>query len=263
VKQELPLGRREFIDVAEPVTVAFSLNDWEAITADGKEVKGAELWKRIKVGKPVVILSPATRDRDEKLAKEIRALFKDDCILLVAATKPLPKEKAQTPPIEDPKKSPAKPKLLFKEAAYLIHAVPTKGLAIVHTTMATGEMKLLARGDYSAFMFPSGTGGSAQPIFVDFDVRIAGVAVDKERLYVLRWDNNRQSSNFRLLVFRPQDGKLIATADLKGDGVPRDAPKVSADNGSLRLHDNGVSCFGTRFEFKGTELIKQSPEKRP
>lgn len=109
VKHELPLGRREFIDTATPVKVAFSLKDWKAITADGKEVKDADLWKRVAVGKPVVILSLVAQEVDEKLAKEIRALFKDDTILLVPVTKPLPKEKAQTPPVEDPKKSPAKP----------------------------------------------------------------------------------------------------------------------------------------------------------
>src|SRR5262245_44014357 len=52
VKHELPLGRRQFINTAVPVKVAFSLKDGKAITPDGKVVKDADLRKRIEVGKP-------------------------------------------------------------------------------------------------------------------------------------------------------------------------------------------------------------------
>jgi hypothetical protein len=77
--------------VAVKVKVVFSLKDGKAITADGKAVKDADLWKRIEVGKPVLILSPEARDSGEQLDKAIRALLKDDTILLVGATKRLPK----------------------------------------------------------------------------------------------------------------------------------------------------------------------------
>jgi hypothetical protein len=169
---------------------------------------------------------------------------------------------AQTPVVQQPKESPPQPKLLVKDATFFIHAVPTDGLpgglALVHTTIATGEMKILASGYYAMIVVPMGING----IQID-DIRIGGVAVAKERLYVLKWVGRGVPDPYRLLVFRPQDGKLIATLKLKGNGVPADGPKMTADHGPLRLHVNGISCFGTRFEFKGTDLIKQSPEKQP
>jgi hypothetical protein len=170
---------------------------------------------------------------------------------------------AQAPVVQKAKESPPQPKLLVKDVAFFIHAVPTDGLpgyglALIHTTTATGEMKILARGYYAMIVVPMGI----DRIQID-DIRIGGVAVAKERLYVLKWEGRGIADPYRLLVFRPQDGKLIATLKLKGDGVPKDGPKMTAAQGPLRLHVNGVSCFGVRFEFKGTKLIKQSPEKRP
>jgi hypothetical protein len=170
----------------------------------------------------------------------------------------------QTPAVRESKESPSQPRLILKNEAFLIHAIPTgaiiPGLAVVHTTTATGEMKLLARSDYSMLVVPMGI----DRIQID-DTRIAGVAVDKERLYVLKWEGwgGGPAGPYRLLVFRPRDGKLMSTLEIKGSGVPKDAPKVTADKGPLRLHGNGVSCFGTRLEFRGTELIRQAPEKRP
>ena len=174
----------------------------------------------------------------------------------------------QTPVDQKPKESPPQPKLLVKEAAYFLHAVPTKGLAIVHTTRSTGEMNLLASGHYSSLVLPSLTDGSNQPVVAIHEVRIAGVAADKERIYVLHWDGSAtglhfHTTTYRLLVFGAQDGKLIAKSELKGDGVPKEVPKTTAESGPIRLQDNAVTCFGTRFEFKGTDLIKQSPEKQP
>jgi hypothetical protein len=146
--------------------------------------------------------------------------------------------------------------------------VPTKGLAIVHTTTATGEMKVLASGDFSVTVLAM----AYDRVIID-DARIAGVAVGTDRLYVLKWQGRAggiiphgvsfpDTGTYRLLVFRPQDGKLIASADLKGDGMPKGAPTVTAEQGPLRLHDLGVSCFGRRFELRGTELIEQVPERR-
>jgi hypothetical protein len=58
-------------------------------TADGNAVTDEDLWKRIEAGKPVVFLFPQVREFED-LDQPIRALFKDDTILLVGSTKPLP-----------------------------------------------------------------------------------------------------------------------------------------------------------------------------
>jgi len=73
--------------------VAFRLEEGKAITADGKAVKDADLFKRVKAGKPVVLLTVDPASSGEELYLSIRALFKDDTILLVGATKPVLKEK--------------------------------------------------------------------------------------------------------------------------------------------------------------------------
>jgi hypothetical protein len=174
----------------------------------------------------------------------------------------------QTPVGQKPKELPPQPKLLAKSATSFLHAVPTKGRAVVHTTIATGEMKLLASGDYSSLVLPSSTGGSTRPVVVVHDARIAGVAVDKERIYVLHWDGSATdgyfaSTTYTLFAFAAQDGKLISKSELKGEHVPKELPKATTESGPLRLHESGVSCFGTRFEFKGATLIKQSAEKQP
>jgi hypothetical protein len=81
----------EFVPVL--AKAAFSLKEGKAITAGGKAVKEEDLWKRIEPGKPVVILSPDGRDSAGELDKSIRALFKEDTVLLVGTIKPLPQEK--------------------------------------------------------------------------------------------------------------------------------------------------------------------------
>jgi hypothetical protein len=78
------------------VKAAFSLKEGKAITANGQAVSEADLWKRIKVGKPVAILSPEPLVED--LDKSVRALFKDDTLLLLGLVKPLPAEKAPKKP---------------------------------------------------------------------------------------------------------------------------------------------------------------------
>lgn len=80
------IARRNGVEVSEkvfvPVRMAFSLKSGLAMTANGKEVGEAELWKRLKVGKPVTVLSPAAIDGDER-SREVLQLFREDTLLLV------------------------------------------------------------------------------------------------------------------------------------------------------------------------------------
>lgn len=70
------------------VRTAFSLEHSEVMTANGKEIEKAELWRRIKVGKPVVVLSPEAVDGEGSEA--LRKLFKDDTILLIGGLEDAP-----------------------------------------------------------------------------------------------------------------------------------------------------------------------------
>jgi hypothetical protein len=66
------------------VFLAFSLKDGKAMTANGKPLKGSDLWNKIELGKPVVVLSPSAEENEA-----IRSLFKDGTVILVGQTKTL------------------------------------------------------------------------------------------------------------------------------------------------------------------------------
>jgi hypothetical protein len=171
-----------------------------------------------------------------------------------------------------------RPKLVVKEKDYFLHALPLteteppprlgarvrttlSGLTLLHTSTATGEMKVLAASTTTLIDLQRNSGDAVS------QTRIVGVAVDKERLFVLQFSfstlaTEGNGEKYHLLVFRPADGVLVHSLELKGDGLPAKRPAETADKGPLRLHPDGVACFGTRFEFKGTELIKRSAEKK-
>jgi len=171
------------------------------------------------------------------------------------------------------KDDPSQPRLIVKEKGYFVHALPgsldrrrgfpapglteaaSRGVTVLHTTIATGEMKVLAMSTRTVVPLVR---NSPPPVSVSY---VCGVAADRERLFVLQWSSPDYPSGgaYHLYVFRPDDGALIDTLEVKGEGLENE----TADRGPLRLTDNGVTCFGTRFEFKGTKVLKPSPEKKP
>jgi len=61
----------------------FSLkNGGQVITADGKALEEADVWKRIEAGMRVVVMDPKIRE-DKEADRKFRALLKDDTIILV------------------------------------------------------------------------------------------------------------------------------------------------------------------------------------
>jgi hypothetical protein len=176
----------------------------------------------------------------------------------------------------------SRPKLIVKERAYFLHALPPAnagqprlfqhtpapaafgsttiyGLVILHTSTATAEMKILAAGGTTVDGFWARWRNYPRPDI--YQTRIAGVAADRQRIYVLRWHSSPDKApSMQLVVFRPDTGEQVHSLDLKGKAVPKKEPEETANKGPLQLHANGVTCFGTRFEFKGTRLIKQSKQ---
>jgi hypothetical protein len=135
------------------------------------------------------------------------------------------------------------------------------GLIIVHTSLETGEMKVLAR-----------TGTWALPtrkISYGHD-RILGISADEERLYVVRWNAEPRmfqppsSSDpikggaYRLDVYWLVDGSLIDNRLLTGKGLPEAAPKETVQRGPLNLAANEVACYGTTLRFQGKKVVKSS-----
>jgi hypothetical protein len=186
---------------------------------------------------------------------------------LAAATAPVPAPRRALVPEDGPK-------LLIKGKGYFLHALPparepplwrrgqavgglfgpvkvADGLVLLHTSIATGKMKILAAGGATAMDLQRGSGPAL------YETRIAGVAADKERLYVLVWKDFTRT-RYHLQVYRPADGALIHSLPLKGEGIPGERPKETADEGPLRPGADGVTCFGKRFRFKGAKLIESA-----
>src|SRR5262249_2206220 len=100
--------------------------------------------------------------------------------------------------------------------------------------------------------------------------RLVGVTADAERLYVLVWHSGRVfdrpprldeeavKGTYRLSVYWLADSSKIAERDLTGREVPAKAPKETTGKGPLTVADGTVSCYGTKFQFKGKEEVKPS-----
>jgi len=205
-------------------------------------------------------------------------------VAILSCAAPLP------PPRGDA--DPNKPVLIAKGKDFFIHALPAdrglfprrvkveprfpemveegvRGLVVVHTSLATGDMKILTAGGQSTWRGP--------PMGIDRIyhnvTRVVGIAADSERLYVLLWDDlsewvvgERGKRGYRLQIFRVSNGALLHTLALKEGDFPKDPPsQETAEKGPLQLRGDGVACFGVTFEFKGMELIKQKyePKKPP
>ena len=179
-------------------------------------------------------------------------------ILAIAASS----TRADDPPSGGPKA--AEPpnlsaKLIFKGDGFLIHSLPTAG-TIVHTTLPSGEMKMLVT---DAAKTPRVERPMEDRRFGDH-AKIMGVVADKERIYVL--DARSLASNsgepgaqgwmFHLIVFRSRDAKRIYSTQFG------DFPRGKGDAGPLTLQSDGVTCAGTRYEFRGDEFIKASPQAK-
>jgi hypothetical protein len=169
------------------------------------------------------------------------------------------------------------PKLVVKGKDYFLHALPpepaqprwmrgvggrvdanSRGLVLLHTSLTTGKMKVLATGGTSVNPFLGQTGSTSGQVY---RVRIAGVATDKERVYVLLW-KDFTPKKYHLEVFRAADGVLIRSLDLEGDKLPKETPKETPEKGPLGQLSDGVSCFGTKFTFKESRLPERSTEKK-
>jgi hypothetical protein len=200
-------------------------------------------------------------------------------------------------PVRDRPAESAKLVLLAKGKDYFIHVAPLSpfnrstwvwpedsgipgitrtvpsGSAVLHTSMKTGEMKVLAFGGSTVTHGP--------PMGIDrlyyHQVRLAGVAVDAERLWILEWRSEEVVPQFgpaqkgrdaatgiyHLLVFRAADGVLVHDLLMKEGDFPDKPPVESAEAGPMEVRGDEVSCFGVIFTFKGTELVKQQYRKKP
>jgi hypothetical protein len=176
------------------------------------------------------------------------------------------------PPLEDL----SSPKLVARGKGYFLHTLspsqrpaalrrvlplregePSYSLLLLHTSAATGEMRVLAAGGDLV-------SNLAQKNKPDtYRGRILGVAADRERLYVLHWGEGPSERAVRLLVFRPDTGEQLHSLAVEGDAVPQQEPREAVDKGPLRLCEGGVACFGTRFEFEEAKFLRRSPDKGP
>jgi hypothetical protein len=172
-----------------------------------------------------------------------------------------------------------KPTVLAKGDGFIVHGLgararfftlmghPASAATVLHTSRPSGELVLLAQ---------SGTAvGIPVPMAIDrfpiTQTRIAGVAADAERLYVLIWTarwthedirgmgvqiHPPKSDLYKVNVFWLADGSAIGEFALTGEKRPKDMPPEKLDTGPMRVDDAGVTVHGDVFRFKGKERLR-------
>lgn len=157
-----------------------------------------------------------------------------------------------------------KPVLVVKTASCFVHAVPActdgtrlervleQGQMLLHTVRESGEMTVLVP--------PTGVVAVSTRRISYRTTRIAGVAADVERLYVLLWTGHAfdkppgpEEGSYVLRTFWLEDGAAIPAPALKPEGLPKEIPAETLERGPLRLVEGGVELFGTRVGYKGRQ----------
>jgi hypothetical protein len=150
---------------------------------------------------------------------------------------------------------------------YLDTLVPSNEVILVHTSLATGKMRVLVRSASASWKGPA----MAIDRYYYSEAGVQNFRADKERLYVLRYSYFTEShwrpskagvssnTEYTLLVFHLESGREILSRELKR---PEKEAGKKDDKATLQPCENGVEAFGTRYEFKGTELIKPAPESK-
>jgi hypothetical protein len=165
--------------------------------------------------------------------------------------------------------------LLAKADKYLVHGVPhlegmtpTEGhdCSLVPTTLATGEMKVLFSSFYRA---ERSQNRSLQ--MIDRQANLAGVAVDRERLYCLIVSSEEKAlgpakpPSISLVIFALDDGSRIYQEVLRPDVVvilPKERNNSGFDKGPLTLTSTGVSLFGVEYQCERRTVSRLASKKK-
>jgi hypothetical protein len=136
---------------------------------------------------------------------------------------------------------------------------------VVHTTIASGEMKVLFS---SFFRAERSTDRSAQ--MIKRQAALAGVAVDRERIYCLILSSEEKAlkppgpPRLTLVIFALDDGSRIYQEILSPDALvilPKEKGKPTLDKGPLTLTATGVALFGVDYQCAGKTVNRISSPK--
>jgi len=173
--------------------------------------------------------------------------------------------------------APPQPKVIWKDKGYLVHAVPKlgfggrlgpaePGLLILHTSLPSGKMRILARtGGWTDRSPHAATatfgrtrlvglaeqGGYAFMLLHGVSGRLRG-PVSEEHCYlkVVRLTTGEPIRQVRLVkAERAAVRDTVAVAKL-----PPANAKETTEPGLLRSNGNGVTCLGVRFTVKDGKL---------
>jgi hypothetical protein len=200
---------------------------------------------------------------------------------------------APAPAVQPPGVPSPEPVLVAKGKGFLIHAVTlgsepaqpktpplvafqtaalSQGVAIFHTDTETGKMKALMTSGMLVRQSP--------PMGIDrlyyTATRVAGIAADTERLYVLVSVRKKtamlqarpmenpdfEPATYHLAVLSLADGEALHVLPMKEGDFPKELPAETVKPGPVELKENGVACFGVTFTFKGQGLLEQRYEKK-
>jgi len=155
------------------------------------------------------------------------------------------------------------PVLVLASDSCFVHAVPAapgagslervleSGHTLLHTVRDSGKMTVLVP--------PTGTVAISTRRISCQTTRIAGVAADAERLYVLVWmghayDKPPEEGVYALRTFWLEDGAALWAPLLKT--APTKAPAETLEKGPLRLVEGGVEVYEARATYKGRQLAE-------
>lgn len=176
-------------------------------------------------------------------------------------------------PVPAPAAAPDQPVQVAKGDGYVVHALigpaspffapqPPTTPTILHTALPSGRLTVLYRsGTIIGIPVPMGIDRTPH-----HQTRVAGVAADAERLYLLVWSARwvvlgagapgagpgpPASDTYELRVFWLADGSLIGSVPLGGMGRPRVVPRESVEAGPLEVMSGGVRVYGESLRFRG------------
>ena len=216
-----------------------------------------------------------TQRRRDAAPKKVSGTSFGPLVIVMIAAVLAPAMAAEEAP--DPKV----PVLIAKGDGYLVHAVQgmCPGYRVLHTSLATGEMKELLSTERvpppmlsESFIHRTYT--------LDFDgISLVGLLSDGQRLYML----TRPSAMFEpippylpsvppdervgwgnvLTIFWLADGSKIGEYLLPQNAMPETPPGSTLGPGPLHLIDNGVEVYGTTLRYDGATLVSQEDSTAP
>jgi hypothetical protein len=169
--------------------------------------------------------------------------------------------------------------VLAKGTGYIVHGLggesvlPASAATVLHTALPAGTLQVLVRSGTTVGI-PVSMATDRYPTTQTWPItqtRIAGVAADAERVYVLVWSASwkfnasgaagpqvkpPESDAYTLKTFWLADGSEVGSFAVGGDRRPKTVPPEKFEPGPLAAERGTVTVYGQTFRFEGKKRVK-------